>query len=251
VLFTSAAQWQLMDVATQTMLTVVVIVSMALTPLLMLALERWLATNVTVTERAFDEIPEEETSRVIIAGFGRVGQVVGRVLRAQRIPFTALEYSAEQVEFSRRFGSTLYYGDPTRPELLRAARCEQAEVFVVATDDPEANVRCARVVKRLYPHLKVYARARNRQHAFRLMDLQRDSVVRETIHSSLVLSRQVLEALGLTPEQAQERVQRFHEHDEKLLRAQQLIYDDEAKLMQSSLEARAELEAIFDADLRS
>src|SRR5690606_4185058 len=103
---------------------------------------------------------EDHDPQVIIAGFGRMGQIVGRLLRAQHIPFTALENSPEQVELSRRFGSTLYFGDPSRPELLRAARADRAAVLVLTTDDPEANIRTARMIKRQYPHLKVFARAR-------------------------------------------------------------------------------------------
>ena len=129
-----------------------------------------------------------------------MGQIVARILRAQHIPFTALESSIEQVEFSRRFGSKIYFGDPSRPELLRAAGADNAEVFVLATEDPEANIRTARIVKRLYPHLKIVARARNRQHAFRLMDLNVDTVVRETLHSSLEMARMVLDDLGLAPQ---------------------------------------------------
>src|SRR3546814_11749769 len=113
-----------------------------------------------------------DTPRVIIAGFGRVGQIIARVLRAQGIPFVALEHSADQVDASRRFGSVnLFFGDPARPELLRAARADTAEVFVLATDDPEANLRTARLVKRECPHRKRTPRARTRPHVFRTMDL--------------------------------------------------------------------------------
>jgi glutathione-regulated potassium-efflux system protein KefB len=170
------------------------------------------------------------------------------VLRAQRIPFVALEQDVEQVEASRRFGNAIYYGDPARPEVLRAAGAQTAELFVLATDDPDTNVRTARLVRRLHPHLKIYARARNRQHAFRLMDMNVDYVVRETLHSSLELAQNVLEGLGLSPAQAAVRVERFRQHDAQLLAAQHLVYDDEAKLVQSAQEALADLEQLFAAD---
>ncbi|HEX5755531.1 MAG TPA: NAD-binding protein, partial [Arenimonas sp.] len=176
-------------------------------------------------------------------------QIVGRMLTAQKIPFTALENSAEQVDFSRRFGNKIYFGDPGRADLLRAAHAERAEVFVLTTDDPDANVRTARLVKRMYPHLKVYARARNRQHAFKLMDLDAE-VVRETFHSSLVLGQHVLEALGLPAEEAADKVARFRAHDEALLREQHLVYDDEAALIASSKEALRDLAKLFEADAR-
>jgi glutathione-regulated potassium-efflux system protein KefB len=250
VMLAVAFRSALIDSGVRDTLTAVVVLSMAATPLLLIALERWIARNQSTPTRPYDEIPGDQPARVIIAGFGRVGQIVARVLRAHRIPFTALEQSVEQVDSSRRFGNTIYYGDPARPELLRAARADQAEIFVLATDDPESNLRTARVIKRLYPHLKVYARARNRQHAFRLMDLQVAGVVRETLHSSLVLTEQVLVGLGMAPEVAKERIERFRQHDEKVLAAQHMVYDDETKLVQSAKEALLELEQIFEADVR-
>jgi glutathione-regulated potassium-efflux system protein KefB len=250
LLLTIAARRDLLPGADRDQITAVVVISMALTPLLVLGIDRWLARRAAAPARPFDDPSGDEAPRVIIAGFGRVGQIVARLLTAHRIPFTALEHSVDQVELSRRFGNVIYYGDPTRPELLRAARADRAEIFVLATDDPDANVRTARLVKRQFPHLKVYARARNRQHAFRLMDLELDAVVRETLHSSLELSRHVLIGLGLTPAQAAERVERFRRHDERMLEAQQAVYDDETKLVQSAKEAMAELEQLFEADLR-
>ncbi len=251
VLLSVAHDARLLGAESRDLLTAVVVASMAATPLLVLAAERWLARQAPEAPRPFDEIPADGHARVIIAGFGRVGQIVARVLRAHHVPFTALEHSVEQVDVSRRFGNVIYYGDPSRPELLRAARADRAEVFVLATDDPESNVRTARLVKRLYPHLRVYARARNRQHAFRLIDLELDAVVRESYHSSLVLARHVLEGLGVPAAQAAERVERFREHDERLLMAQFEVRDDDAKLLQTSKEALVELEQLFEADLRA
>jgi glutathione-regulated potassium-efflux system protein KefB len=148
----------------------------------------------------------------------------------------------------RRFGTMIYYGDPSRADLLRAAHVERAEAFVLTTDDPETSVRTARLLRRLYPHLKVYARARNRQHAFKLMDLGVHAVIRETFHSSLEMSQQVLEALGLPPQVAAERRERFRSHDENMLREQHLVYDDEAALIASSQQAFRDLEQLFEAD---
>jgi glutathione-regulated potassium-efflux system protein KefB len=198
--------------------------------------------------REFDTI-DTATPRVIIAGFGRMGQIIARVLRAQGIPFVALEHSVEQVDFARRFGTgNLFFGDPTRPELLRAAQADKAEVFVLATDDPEASLRTARLVRRQYPHLKIIARARNRQHVFRLMDMGVEQPVRETFHSSLMMTRKTLEALGLSHEMAVDRVTRFRRYDEKLLIKQSLVYDDEVKLVQSTLDAMVDLQRLFEAD---
>jgi glutathione-regulated potassium-efflux system protein KefB len=247
VVLNLAQQHALLDEGQRDLLVVAVTLSMALTPLAVIAAGRWLATRKPVPQRPFDQI-EDTNPRVIIAGYGRMGQIVARILRAQHIAFTALESSVEQVDFSRRFGANIYFGDPSRPELLRAAGVDRAEVFVLATDDPEANLRTARVVKRMYPHLKIVARARNRQHAFRLMDMSIDDVVRETLHSSLEMSRLVLEDLGLDAAVAAERVEKFRVRDAELLKAQYLVYDDEAALMQSAQDALADLERLFEAD---
>ena len=251
VVFGEALKAGLIDAALRDRLVVIVGLSMAATPLLVIAASNWLSAHPDAkSKRPFDTI-DNENPRVIIAGFGRVGQIVGRVLLAQKISFTALENSAEQVDFMRRFGNQIYFGDPARAELLRAAHAERAEVFVVATDDPDANVRTARLVKRLFPHLKVYARARNRQHAFKLMDLSVDKVVRETLDGSLELTRNVLEGLGFSPEVAAERVNRFRMHDEKVLAEQHLVYDDEAALLQSAEASRRDLQQLFEADTES
>lgn len=248
VVFAEGLKAGLIEPALRDQLFVVIGLSMAATPLILLAVSRWLREHPSEEkEREPDDI-DHEHPRVIIAGFGRVGQIVGRMLRAQKIPFTALENSAEQVDVSRRFGTKIYYGDPARPDLLRAAHAERAEVFVLTTDDPDANVRTARLVKRMYPHLKVFARARNRQHAFRLMDLDAD-VTRETFHSSLAMGRKVMLALGVPAEEAGRNTERFRQHDEQLLRRQHLVYDDEAALVASSQEALADLETLFEADL--
>ncbi len=110
---------------------------------------------------------------MIIAGFGRVGQIVSRVLRARHIKFTALDSSQTHVDFVRRFGNRIYYGDASRLDLLRAAGAESADLFVLAIDEMDASLRTAEIVRTYFPDLKILARARNRQHAFALMDHKR------------------------------------------------------------------------------
>jgi glutathione-regulated potassium-efflux system protein KefB len=248
VVLRQAAEQGLVDIGQRDALVLAITLTMALTPLLVVLAAKALNVKPKKPAREFDTI-DTAAPRVIIAGFGRVGQIVARVLRAQGIPFVALEHSAEQVDVSRRFGSVnLFFGDPARPELLRAAQADKAEVFVLATDDPEANLRTAQQVKRQYPHLKIVARARNRQHVYRLMDLGVDDPVRETFHSSLKMTRKTLEALGLSPELAIDRVERFRRYDEDLLRKQSLVYDDETKLIQSTRDALVDLQQLFEAD---
>ena len=248
VVLNLAAGHSLLAQGLHDLLTVAVTLSMALTPLAVLAAARWLDAHPHKAEREFDTIADAHP-RVIIAGYGRVGQIVARILHAQKIPFTALDPSAEQIELVRRFNTSIYYGDASRPELLRAAGIEKAEVFVLTTDDPEMNLRTARIVKRMYPHLKIVARARNRQHAFRLMDMDMHTIVRDTFHSSMVMAERTLEHLGLDSAFAQDRVRKFRAHDEELLQAQYLVYDDDAALLQTSKEALADLDRLFQADI--
>lgn len=184
----------------------------------------------------------------MIAGVGRMGQIVARVLRAQRVPFIALDTSVETIELTRTLGAIpIFYGDPMRPEILRAAQVEKAEFFVIATDDPETNIETAKRVRKLYPHLKIIARARNRQHVHLLLDAGVEPV-RETFFSSLEMSRMVLCGLGLSEEQADARIRRFRRHDEEVLASQHLFYNDRDALIKSAREARVELETLFQTD---
>ncbi|MGN6741454.1 monovalent cation:proton antiporter-2 (CPA2) family protein [Dyella sp.] len=250
VVLKQAADQRLLSETVHGVLVLVITLSMALTPLLVVLAAKLLDVQAKKPEREYDTITPDAPPRVIIAGFGRMGQIVGRMLRAQNIPFVALESSVEQMDTLRRFSNTsLFFGDPARPDLLRAAQADKAEVFVLATDDPQANLRIARLVRRQFPHLKLVARARNRQHAFRLMDLGVDEPVRETFHSSLKMTRKTLEALGMPHEQAVDRVERFRRHDEKLLKTQYLVYDDETRLVQTSIEALSDLQKLLDADM--
>ncbi len=169
-------------------------------------------------------------------------------MRAKQISFTALEANQTQVDFLRRFGNQVFYGDASRLELLRAAHAENAEVFVLAIDDVEASVRTAELIRKHFPHLKIFARARNRQHAFRLMDLDVRYPIRETLVSSLEMSVQVLESLGLSKSKAVETVQQFRVHDEATMAKQQAVKDDEKKFLQTTRESAEQLLHLFEAD---
>ncbi|RUL73674.1 monovalent cation:proton antiporter-2 (CPA2) family protein [Dyella choica] len=232
------------------MLVLAITLSMALTPVLVAVTAKLIgAKKKQAPQRPFDTITVDHP-RVIIAGYGRMGQIVARILRSRKIPFVALDHSVEQLDLVHRFSNDndIFYGDPARPELLRAAQADKAEVFVLATDDAESSLRVARVVHRQYPHLKIIARARNRQHVWRLMDLGVEEPVRETLFSSLKMSRKALEALGLSAEEATAEVERFRRKDAELLKLQYLVYDDEAKLVQTTREALADLNQLFEAD---
>ncbi|WP_312326034.1 monovalent cation:proton antiporter-2 (CPA2) family protein [Stenotrophomonas sp.] len=250
VVFNEAQRANLLGNANHDRLVAIVGLSMALTPLLMILLLRLLGSEheLAKDKRPADTIDNGGTEpTVMIAGMGRFGQIVARLLTAQKIPFVALEANPDTVSDLRRFGNKLYYGDPTRPEILRAAGNENVRVYVVTLDDPEANMRATRLIRRMYPDAVVLARARNRQHAWRLMDMSAEPF-REVFGSSLDMSERVLTALGISEAVAAAHVKQFREHDEKLLRDQYLVYDDEAAVMQTSRDARADLMRLFEAD---
>ena len=246
VVFSEAARVGLVDGATRDRLVAAVGLSMALAPLLVWLAAKLSARVAAAPPRAFDTIPDHRP-QVLIAGFGRFGQVVARLLAAQKLPFIAIEPSADQVDFVRRFGNPVYYGDPSRSDLLRSAGAESAKVFVIALEDAEASVKTARAVRRLYPEARVYASARDRPHAWALMELGVHAV-REVLHSSLYTGERVLVDLGLDPDSVREHVARFREHDARLLRAQYDVRDDEAALIRTTQDARRELEELFSAD---
>ncbi|WP_433740658.1 monovalent cation:proton antiporter-2 (CPA2) family protein [Pseudomonas putida] len=249
VVFKIGRDNNLFDTRLYDLLVLAITLSMAMTPLLLLLCARLVSPKVQPVEvpEKFREIDTDEP-RVVIAGMGRMGQIVARILRAQNIKFVALDTSVETIELSRSFGGVpVFYGDPMRPEILSAAKVEQAEYFVIATDDPDANIKTAELVRKLYPHMKIIARARNRQHVHRLMDVGAHAI-RETFHSSLEMSRQTLIGLGLTKDQADARIKRFKDHDEQVLVAQHAIYDDAVKVIQTAQEARAELARLFESD---
>jgi len=231
-------------------LVMVVTLSMVITPLLFLARDAHQRRAAARGEpRAFDEI-QDDGSRVIIAGFGRFGQIVGRVLRLKRIPFTALEVNATHVDFVRRFGNRIYYGDASRVDLLRSAGADRAELFVLAIDDIEASMRTAHVVQQNFPNLKIVARARNRQHAYALLAHGINVVIRENFAGSLEAARVALEELGLSSSEASQAVTRFAEYDEAMVRKMFALRNDEKALVASAKEYAAELERLFEQDAR-
>ena len=229
------------------MLGVIVTLTMIATPLLMSLDDRLLPRD-SGPKRAFDK-PREREGHVIIAGFGRFGQIVARVLTARGIPFIALDGNVEQVDFVRRFGSEVYYGDATRLDLLIAAKAHQARAFVLAIDDVDASLRTAEVVRRHYPDLPIFARARNRQHVYKLMDLGIEQIRRETFLSALDLTRLLLTGLGTAQNEAARLTETFKDHDRQRLYADYVHYTDLEKMTRKTREAQKELEELFATDL--
>jgi glutathione-regulated potassium-efflux system ancillary protein KefC/glutathione-regulated potassium-efflux system protein KefB len=199
------------------------------------------------SEPEFDTI-DGPGNPVIIAGYGRYGQVVSRVLRMAGIAFTAIEKDYQQVDFVRRFGNKVYYGDATRLELLESARARDAKLLVLAIDDVDASIRTAALVRRHFPNLPILARARNRVHLFRLRDLDIHSVQRETFLSSLYTAELALVQTGLSAAQARRAVALFREHDLQLLEQQYAVRQDEEQFIETSAQAAAQLQELFEAD---
>jgi glutathione-regulated potassium-efflux system protein KefB len=245
VLFTvgfsaGALSWEMTE-----LLTIVVTLSMAATPL-MLKLEEFFS-RASKSAPSYDAMPENE-GHVIIAGFGRFGQIVARILRAKRIAFTALDISAEQVELVKRFGSQAFYGDASRPEILDAADAHSARAFVLAIDDVDASMRTAELVKSRYPNLPIYARARNRAHAHRLLDLGVTHMQRETFPSALDVTSQLLLGLGLSKRETERMIRAFQTHDERRLIEDYKHASDMEKLRDRARSDVATLEKLFAED---
>ena len=153
------------------------------------------------------------------------------------------------MDFVRRFGNQVYYGDPKNPEILRAAGIKKARVFILAIDDLERSITTAQYLRKNYPDLIILARARDRQHYYRLREVGVRHIWRETYLSSLDMSRESLQLLGISPEKARETVQTFRDYDDDLIERQQAIYDDEASLIESVQSSMTELESLFDEDI--
>lgn len=248
VLFAAAITLGVLDRPTAQLLILVVTISMLLAPGVFALhenlLTRWLERT---APPEYDTI-DAPASPVIIAGFGRYGQIVARVLRMCGIQFTALEANYQQVDFVRRFGNKVYFGDASRLELLEAAKAGAAKLFVLAIDDVEASVRTAQIVRRHFPKLPILARARNRQHYFQLRKLGITAIFRETFPSSLEAAHRALLQLGLGVAAAERAITLFKHHDEGQLSAQYAVQHDEAQMIQTARDAAEQLKELFEAD---
>jgi glutathione-regulated potassium-efflux system ancillary protein KefC/glutathione-regulated potassium-efflux system protein KefB len=248
VLFALAAQGQILEPHLIDQLILAVSASMMLTPFVYMISERLIDRMTKMPEPAYDEMVDDHHD-VIIAGFGRVGQIVGRLLSIAKQPFTALEIDSSQVDVVRRYGNKVYYGDASKIDLLRAAGAGHAKIFVLAIDDVEASVDTARTVSRHFPNLTIVARARNRRHEHKLMDLGITHIFRETFLSSVALSKQVLTDLGMGEQGVQHITDVFQAHDRQLLIEQHAVQNDEERLIQTAKETAAELDSLLRQDL--
>ncbi|MDH4125386.1 MAG: monovalent cation:proton antiporter-2 (CPA2) family protein [Gammaproteobacteria bacterium] len=250
VLFTLARNSAVLDGATTDKLFLVVTLSMMATPILYLLDARIRRRQRGAqAEPVYDAI-EDHGNPVIIASFGRFGQIVGRILKSKGIGFTALESNPEQVEIVRRYGNKVYFGDASKIELLRSAGTGKARFFVLAIDDVERSIATAKTVRHYFPGLPILARARDRHHAHLLMDLGITMIYRDTFQAGMELTRSLLQQLGTDDEEAERIVGAFEKHDTELLKRQHEVRQDEKDMIQTALQAAEELESLLQADRR-
>ncbi len=230
--------------ADASLLVAAIAISMLLTPLLLVLADRFWAAHLERHAKSDGppEISEAQQAPIIIAGFGRYGQVVGRLLAANGYTATVLEHNADHIESMRRFGWKAFYGDATRLDLLRIAGAGQASVFVLAIDDVEQSVQCATLVREHFPHCTLVARARNAAHYARLRQLGVVYVERETLDSSLMSGRTVLELIGMRPHEARTQAMKFRRHSIDLLEEMVPHFADESRLIAIAKQGRQQFE---------
>ena len=248
VLFSLARDHRIVAAETAETLVMVITLAMVLAPVLFLVNDKLLKPRAARHEEPEYDRIDEPANPVVIAGFGRFGQIIARILRMRGIAFTALEISQPQVDFVRKFGSKIYYGDASRLELLRAAKVENTKLFVLAIDNIETSVKIASVLRKHFARVPIYARARNRFHCHKLMDLKVEVLYRDTYLSSLEMAREVLYGLGVARAEGEQTVRMFRDYDEALLKRQHAIYHDETALIQSAKQAADELHSLFESD---
>lgn len=252
VLFSAAAASRVIDSQQLALLLVSVSLSMMTTPLLMKLLDRWLAKALNA-QTVSEEQPhvEDDEPQVIIVGFGRFGQIVGRLLSANKVRITVLERDPNQVSFLRRYGYKVYYGDAMQLELLRAAGAAQADSIVIAADDHEANMQIVHLCQEHFPQLQILARARGRVEAHALLSAGVTLFSRETFSSALELGKKALVTTGMHPHRAYRAQQYFKRLDMQMLR--DLMPQHQAGVTEISRvkEARRELDDIFEREMQN
>ncbi len=248
VVFGAAAAAQVLTPRISSILVVVVALSMVITPLLLLLHDRFLLPRLLASgKRAEDEI-EPQDNPVIIAGFGRFGQIVGRLLHANGIGLTILDHDPDQIESLRKFGFKVFYGDATRIDLLRTAGADKARLLLIAIDDAPASLKLVEAVQRAFPHLKIAARARNVTHLYDLMDRGVTVLERETFESALQMGKQVLHELDFGAYRAHRAAMKFRAHNIETLHKLYPHYKDQQQMVSMAVQAREELEAMFASD---
>lgn len=250
VLFSFAAQNNVISEDVSSPLVVVVALSMAVTPLLMIVNEKLiqpLLVHDSSDDREADVIDDGETP-VIVAGMGRFGQIVSRLLNMKGFETTILEHDASQIEMVRKFGNKVFFGDASRVDLLHSAGAEEAKLIVVAVDEHEKAVEIVENVRKHFPHLKIYARAEGRRQFHELEMAGADCIVRETFHSAVNMGEQALASLGMRRHEAHRAAMTFKKYDEQHIREMTEVWGDEKGYISRSLQNTATLEEVLKQD---
>lgn len=250
VIFTAAGNEGLLAPDQASFLLVVVSLSMVTTPLLLTVQRKWFARHLNTDKDAplHSDVFNKEP-RVIIAGFGRFGQIVGRLMFANKIKVTVLESDASQIKLLRKYGYKVFYGDATQLELLRAAGADEAEAIVICTDAPDEVMKIVALCQQHFPRLKILARARSRVEAYQLMNHGVECYSREMFLGALDLGRQALVSLGMHPYQAKRAEAHFRRLDTAMLKELLPQHSEGTKLSLRAKEARKELEEVFGREM--
>lgn len=250
VILTKATGLQLFTADLADQITLVVGLSMVLTaPLVVMQRKIWRCRSESVPDQ--DAYWDDHEPEVIIAGFGRFGQIVGRMLQARHVPFAAMDKDSVHVEFVEQFGNRLFYGDLTRLDLLQSAGIKKARILVLAVDDAEQSLQIVDLAKEQNPNIRIVARAIDRFHAYELHKRDVQSVIRETFASSLEAAADTLEHLGYTEGQALAVTSMFRKHDEAMLLKSAEHMNDMQELQNLAKEGRLELEKLFEQDSKN
>ena len=249
VLASSARQFNVFDDALVNMITVVVALSMLISPLLLVAYELYFSRKGQQAQPEPDT-NIESTEHVILAGYGRFGQIIGRLLMAQGYNLTILDHSPGQVDLVRRFGTKVYYGDAARRDLLEAAGANEPKLLVIAVDEADKTLDIIHMAKQHFPHLKILARAIDRSHAYAIMQTKIDGLRRETFDSALHLGVDALQILGVTQEDAQHAGKLFAQHDEENMRKLAEVWGDDKQYGIAVQKGLQELKQVLKEDAK-
>jgi monovalent cation:proton antiporter-2 (CPA2) family protein len=248
VIFTLAATLGLAPQEPLALLTAVITLSMALSPVLNLLNERYVAKCAPAMALPQYDVISHENPEIVIAGFGRFGQIFGRMLKSQQIPFVAIDHDASQVDSLRKFGHKVYFGDASRLEILETAGVARAKYFILAIDDMEQSLATAKTLREHFPKVKIFARARNRGHVFEFMELGVEHIKRETFDASLNFVGDLLLDMGVAPERAHQMVERFRKHDEIMLEEQYKVRQDEDMFVSVATQGQAQFNEVMKLD---
>jgi glutathione-regulated potassium-efflux system ancillary protein KefC len=220
-----------------------VALSMLVSPLLLVGIDKWLLPRYSAhAPTSIEEISEQQDAKVVICGFGRYGQIIGRMLSAQGLKITVLDHDPDTIESLREFGFRVFYGDATRLDLLRTAGAGTAKVLVIAVDDTEQSLEIVDLAREHFPNARIVARARNVAHLYQLLDRKVEFIEREVFESSLRSARSVLEGLGWPAHEARESAMRFRRRNIELMHETYPHYKDRAKLIAVAKEGRQQFQ---------